>query len=222
MGALANAKDNNELGLIEEGQGIPNEPKFFRENWKKLLASSAKDKYKVVRVREKVATITNGTTLLRSPVDAKDGFYTVGSHNQFIPYLSKDWLSFPDTDQIRPDFDSLKPTCQLPREHIGQIIQFCEMIRQRKGNIVMDKDGLAFVQEPKFAYNFPLNCKGELFFNPTNLKLALTEMLRYDFVYMARESTMFEENTSPLIFGHDWTRCALVMPMKVRGDCLYD
>jgi len=221
MGALANAKDN---AVSENVKPTPkqDEPKFFRENWKKVMASTEQSKYKLIRVRDKVASITNGKILLRTPVPEDDGFYTLGSYNQMLPNQDHQWMSYPDIDQSRPDFDKLKPTCQIPREVLGQMGQFCEAVRQRKGLVMMDVNGMSMVQDGNLAYNYPFNIKNEEIFNPNHLKLALTEMLRYDFVYVAKErGSLYVEDTYPLILGHDWGRCALIMPLVGSGGYYY-
>ena len=192
------------------------EPKFFRENWKVLLATNSKDEYKLVRVRGNVASLTNGRILLRSPLECPDGFYSISGTNHLVVNEKKIWMGYPDVEQARPSFQTMKPLCQISQEVCGQLVQFCEMVRNRRGNIAINKDGGYLVQDTSLAYRFPFNLKEEVLVGPQQLKLALTEMLRYDFVYMSMEKSEDPEETNPLVFGHDWSRCALVMPLQGR------
>jgi hypothetical protein len=217
------------------------EPTFLRENWKRVLAETHSDSYRYVRVLNNVATVTNGEVLIRCPVGLSDGFYVLGP-NSDLKSIESLGLSpkkaYPDVESCRPNFERMTPSGKLPNQVVGQLIVWLEFVRAEQSNVVVTKNGFAMnlyasrVEYPlpgpnapeynhsQMAFDFrrvlgfeiPIFGEGAMF-SPKNLKLAFTEMLRYDFCYLSRHEGELSSKGAPLVIGHDWGHCALVAPI---------
>lgn len=202
----------------------PQEPTHLRENWKLIIGHrECPSRMRAVRVQGGVANVTNGSVLLRTPMPLHDGFYLFNERNELIRQEEvHPWYGYPDPLSCHQPFSKMTPSPKIDKPLVQQFIQYLEMIRQRKVNVVMDKYGVIPVarrgisgsQEEltKFGFGFELPLAGEeLVLDPYNLKLALIEMLRYDHCYLSRFHRPDYE--SPLVLGHDWEHCAVVMPL---------
>jgi len=187
------------------------EPSYLRENWKRVLATDCQDRYKFVRVIRNVATITNGKLMIRSPVPEKDGLYVITSTNSLTPTKTT-WINYPDVELVRPPFESMRPFCTLKNTVVHDMVNFAEQVRRVDGYIVIDHEWMCMRQKPEFHIKYPFKVSGDpITLSPNYLKLALIEMLRYDFVYMSREESL--DKQTPLVFGHRWDTCSLVVPL---------
>lgn len=199
---------------------VTKEPPFLVNNWKRILGR-ADDHLAKVRVIGGVATVTDGKLILRSPTNTPDGFYRIGRGSSLEPhtatgrpYMSS--ASYPDIGIFEPPLSSMKPFGQMNREGIVALIAYCEKARSldvwgldlhRDGFSINNRNGNGI--QDNFNYRFETT--GVITLQPLNLKLALTEMLRYDFCNFFRESL---GGNSPLILGHDWSNCAMVNTLR--------
>lgn len=189
------------------------QPNYLKENWKLLLSANCPDSLKYVRVANNVATITNGCTLLRCPINYPNGFYYVGEKETLVYTTPPSYFAYPDVESLEPPLQRMKPFCQLTREVIGPMITFLEEVRKLDGYVIFDKSGMMMKQDIRRYFQYPFNLEtDEVCVDPFYLKLALIEMLRYDYIVLSRERPL--ERATPLFFGIDWGRCALVMPKK--------
>jgi hypothetical protein len=199
------------------------EPNYLKENWKRVLGSeNSQGMYRVVRVHSGAATITNGKVCIRAPSPLVDGFYLFNQRNELEPQADlRAWRGYPDILTLRPPFELMTPSPRIERETVIKFTQYLEAIRPRKVNVVMDKYGVIPVARrglsaageelPTFGFGFELPLHGEeLILDPDQLKLGLIEMMRYDHCYLSRFHMADKE--TPLVLGHDWTRCALIAP----------
>ncbi len=201
------------------------EPNFLRENWKAVLGSSPKEEFRCVRVIGGVATLTNGSILLRSQISLPDGFYMLSAGNDLVPMSGGTnglkWLSYPDVETCRPQFDRVQPSPLIGRDIVRELLDFSEVVRRQnsryRSHIVMDKGGFFAADNLSFIMPFPILQSGEeILLDPFYLRLVLTEMLRYEAIHIARERD--ETRSPPIIFGLDWGHCALIRPLSARDS----
>lgn len=200
------------------------EPLYFRQNWMRLLASDCKPHLAFVRVWDGVGSITNGRVLLRTEINVPNGFYQVAVNGDLIVAGGHKGIEnpYPDVESIAPPFTSLKPFCQMNRDTVGLLMNFAEEARRRDHTVVFDRAEAYSVQwgrktkqpEESLVFPYPFGIPGEeVFINALYLKLALIEMLRYDWVCIAKEPRTLRDET-PLVIGRNWKQCALIMTAK--------
>lgn len=209
--------------LVANTNVVPiREPNYLRENWKALLGASARDELKFVRVIGGVANVTNGSVLLRSPVgQVPDGFYVISPSNDLVPAptgSSPRWLAYPDVETCRPRFDKMQPSPVIAQTIVRELLDFAEVVRRAtsryESRIVMDRGGFFAAGELSFNMPFPiLNSGEEILLDPLQLRLLLTDMLRYENgIVIAKEAGP----DTPVVFGLDWGHCGLIRPLADR------
>jgi len=195
------------------------DPPYLINNWKMLQANT--DPWQVfnryIKVTEGVASITNGEIVIRCPVSLPTGFYIVTEENEFIktpPCEDYSWTRFPDVDAARPAFERMDYTPAIPREEVHRVVEFTNFVRKnsRSGEVkvFLSGDALSMIGKEdnwlKLPYPIPVKPSG-LVFSAYNLKLAFTEMLRYDAIHIGYDNvSMYKQ---PLVIGLDWGHCAL-------------
>lgn len=200
----------------------PAQPPYLINNWRATQAQNEyQDFTKYVRVISGVASITNGGVLIRSHVDAPDGFYVITADRglrEVVPeYGMYSSRSFPDVEAFRPPFKDMDISLPIYREETTSILGFLNFLREGKedvnvsSRVHMDHRTIADTKKPDrfftFSCELPVKFEG-LIFDTTNLKLAFTEMLRYDCVHVWRDNS--PSAYPPLVIGLDWDRCVLV------------
>jgi len=200
-----------------------NNEMFLVNNWNVVLADpTANAHLRVIHVSNGVGSVTNGKVMLRCPVNAPNGFYLYNERLELIsqdPYL---WRKYPEPMGWWQRFEINAQGPYLNRELIAGLISWLEHARQLKVNVVVDKYGILPVARhgynanadtrPHFPFGFELPLGNqEVMLDPRMLKLALVEMMRYDYCHMLH-NVRYDCET-PLVLGHSWDRCALVMPV---------
>ena len=191
--------------------------------------SRNKSYLKMVRVRDGVASITDGKILLRRsmlvPDEQKPGFmraampdgaYDVKIGGALVPTYRSDWMKYPDIDLIKPrNFEDLKPLCTINNEMIGMFIEYLEEVKKHDGTIVIDNAGIWMIQNKTFGIAFPFNIGMPISLDPELLQVVFIELTRYPHVFMTREFRPADEDKqiTPLIFGLNWLHCGLIMPL---------
>lgn len=189
---------------------------------------------KIVRIRDGVASLTDGVVLLRRSVMTSqgpavpDGCYDVRLGGELVPTTNPDWMKYPDIDLCCPDGinprsgkPQIQPLCQIPNDILSFMVPLVQDIRQKyDGTVVMTKDGIYMRQNPEVGIRYQFNLPTVTVINPFYLEFVLIEMLQYPTVYLLREHRRDDgdEQRTPLIFGLDWANCGLVMPKLERGD----
>lgn len=209
----------------EDSTVVPiREPNYLRENWKAILATSEKDELQFVKIDGGVANVTNGTVLVRTPISQPDGFYILSGTNELVPSSagsSPRWLAYPDVSTCRPRFDRMVPSPLVHRDIVRELIDFAEAVRRHGSRyhvspLVIHSGGFYGADNLSFAMPFPVLPPGEeITVDPTQLKMALTSLLKYDAIHIAREDHI-PGKTFPLFLGLDWARCALLQPLVDR------
>lgn len=206
------------------------EPAFLRENWKKILGSTNeyRPELRFVRVANRVATVTNGTLIVRYPANHPDGFYVLNERNDLVESDFTHWMRYPDIEAMKPLFTSMvhTPSAENPHcirtEHIGRFLEFVGFVRDRdrlglkRGCVVLEKTGAYSRYDQGLEFKqFPcqLPIVGDfLAFDAGNLHMALVELLRYDHVIIAYENRLTRR--APLFMGQSWEKCVLIMPTE--------
>lgn len=192
---------------------------FLINNWKMLQANA--DPYAVynryVKVSEGVASITNGEVIIRCPIPLPSGFYVITEENEFVrtpPCDDYSWTRFPDVDAACPALERMDWTTWIGQTDVLRIIEFTNYARKnsRSGeiNVFIRGDKMSMIggeeQWLQLPCTIPVKPSG-LVFSAYNLKLAFTEMLRYDAVQIGYDNvSMYKQ---PLVIGLDWGHCAL-------------
>ena len=195
------------------------DPPYLINNWKMLQANA--DPYiiynRYVKVADGVASITNGSVIIRSQTALPPGFYVITEDNEFVktpPSEDYSWTRFPDVDAARPAFERIDYTPPMPKEEILRIIEFSNYARKnsRSGetNLYIRGDIMSMIGDEaswlKLPYPIPVKPAG-LVFSAYDLKLAFTEMLRYDAIHIGYDN--ISSYKQPLVIGLDWGHCAL-------------
>jgi len=195
------------------------DPPYLINNWKMLQANA--DPYVVynryVKVSDGVASITNGSVIIRCQVPLPEGFYVITEDNEFVktpPCEDYSWTKFPDVDVARPAFDRIDYTPPFPRDEVLRIIEFANYARKnsRSGetNLFVRGDAMSMIGDEntwlKLMHPIPVKPAG-LVFSAYDLKLAFTEMLRYDAIHIGYDNVSTYK--LPLVIGLDWGHCAL-------------
>lgn len=184
-------------------------PEYVRRQWARLLAERCSENLRYVRVWNNVATVTNKTVLIRTPVEMVDGLYTLslsGSLDKVAGYRE-----YPDVELLRPAFEKLRPSCKMPKADVKGFSVWLQRAREANSSVLMDKNGCCLRSEPGVRVDYPFGLPDEMLFNPTFLQLAFNSMKAYDGVYLAVEPDVVQKDR-PLIIGLNWSACALVFP----------
>jgi len=194
------------------------EPPFLRNNWKRVFATG-EEKYRYVRILRGVANVTNAHVLLRTKMPGfSDGFYSFGPSGGLVSTEPKQMLGFPDTETLRPRAEHMASSHAIQNEHVHKLVMFADEVigqdrykRYDYPEVVLDSQGMyarcnsnVFIQ-----FKFPLPFSGDgVAVKADHLKMALTECLRYDQIFIAHENN--PDKKCPVFFGVDWDCCALV------------
>lgn len=202
----------------------------------KLWPHISRDKnyLKIVRVRDGVASLTDGVILLRRSVmtphgpAVPDGCYDVRLGGELSPTTNPDWMKYPDIDLCCPDGINprsgkaqIQPLCEITNEALSFMVPLVQEIRHKyQGTVTIHKEGMYMRQNPDVGFRYPFNIPTVTTVNPFYLEFVLIEMLQYPTVYLLREHRREDgdEQCTPLIFGRDWANCGLVMPRTDQGD----
>lgn len=198
----------------------PSEPPFLRENWKKLLATAPEGRRRI-KVTNEVANLCSDAVLIRSRMPGyADGFYLFAQSGTLVSTDPSQSLDFPDVDAARPKESALGSSQAFANEYIQRLLMFVEEVRVAEkfqryeaAEIVLDGEGLYSRHNSKLfiKMNFPLPFSGDgVAVKADHLKIALTECLRYDHMYIAHENN--PDRKTPILFGLNWNSCALVWP----------
>lgn len=198
-------------GMIEKA--VTAQPKFT--NASKLFALTGREELKVVRVVQGTANLTNGHVLIRRYVGIPDGVYDVNMDGSLSPTRYAHGMRYPDIEMIRPPFETMIPSCELPNAAMGPMIQLCQEARKVDGKLILSKEGVYMLQNPQVNFAFPLGLTAPNKVDPKYFEIALIEMLQYPSVYLLQENrpTDVEGPRTPLVLGLDWGSCALLMPL---------
>lgn len=208
------------------GQRFPlKQPAYMTNNWRMLLGLiDSEDPYsqkiRYVRVKDKIATLSQKDLLFRTPLQLPDGFYEISSEADLI---------FVDVcvDAVKSPFTSAAVASEnLPREAIHNLLNWTVWRNQqspdgKSASLLVDEQGLIDESSPSERFQFRsrstpgtmvrLPIPGEpISLNAFHLRLALTEATRYDTVVIAYERQL--DQITPLLIGSDWSHCAVVMP----------
>lgn len=200
---------------------VPEEPKYIRENWRRILATDCPEHMRFVLIGDGgVATITNGKVLIRSRLDAPhhDGLYYISNQGDLVPLPRRGELGrYPDVNKVMPDFAKLAARRSqwntMFNKDIAKFLQFCEEARSLQSIIKINRDSAVALAEPetvRFEFNFGDWINAHV--DPDYLKLALIDMLKYEFIRIAREDHLRKD--TPIVLGLNWDKCALVMPQR--------
>jgi PAS domain-containing protein len=216
-------------------EGLPiftvDQPAYLLNNWRILQAQSVDAYGKYVICRNGVITITSGSCLVRFDAGVPDGYYIIDSSGRFVgvsPQAENAYtVSIPDVEVAKPISENLTRVGPISRNEVSVFIEFLNYTRQSdnlvgnraytllSGNIAKKTEMYLSCREentPEFAFSVPLPMREGGIYDTTILKLAFTEMLRYDEVYMFYDNTT--DRRTPLIIGHTWKNCALVMSSR--------
>lgn len=198
------------------------------------LTPDGKEYLNIVRVRDGVASVTNGHVLIRRSVmvenyqSVPDGCYDVRLGGELVQTRNPHGLKYPDIDLVCPDGinprsgkTQISPLCQIPKEAISFMVPLVQKIhKEYEGTVVMDKNGIWMRQNPAICMAYPFNLPTATTINPFYLEFVLIEMLQYPMIYLLREHRQEDgqEQRTPLIFGLNWANCGLVMPTKETGE----
>ena len=200
----------------------PAQAAYLTNNWRNIQADNEYSEFtKFVRVVGGVANITSGKVLVRYFLDVPDGFYLLREDKGMImvnpqfPIYSR---GFPDVEGVRPNFTLMDRTTPICKQELADFVGFLNYLRTGRVElksgvrVVMDDTrivGDAMYAEKFFTFSCDLPVKyGGLIFDANNLRLAFTEMLRYDHVYIGRENR--PDYNTPLVVGLDWGHCVIV------------
>jgi len=192
---------------------------FLHQNWRATLAHDCPAEQRYIRVEDDVATICNRALSIRVPVAAPDGFYLLNDAGALVPVMhSIAWQAYPDRLSMYQDFSKAVWSAPISHDLAREFVVWVEMVRKVPKTVYFDKIG-AFTpgEGPRFDFatmigaELPLSGE-ELAFDAYQLKLAFTEMLRYDYFYLGRE--VRPHGDGPLVIGHDWSRCAMIIPRR--------
>lgn len=200
------------------------QPNFITNNWRMIQAydgdTYTTEDYKYITVKSGVVTVRGYNMILRSPLPLPDGHYNITERNEAVlltPSELTDAYRFSkDVDIIRPTFNQIEASAPITRDEIMRFIEFLSHVRQenKRHLVVMGHEAAYMVHRQDMWYKFPITLpvKGDgLVFEANHLKLAFTEMLRYDHVFIGRDNRFGADSKLPLIIGLDWEHCALIM-----------
>lgn len=229
-----------DFALVRSGTGAfsVNQPAYLTNNWRAIQAAEQYVGYaKYIKVMGGVATITNGCILVRSRIDGlPDGFYEfddtghlVDSSTSLIESVFRPYRNYysstetpPDPEIVRPDFPNLTHTPPIAATEVREMIDFLNHVRgqhRSDTHCYVFFEGSALISASnvntwlKLSCEIPVNPDGGNF--QTNmLRLILTDMLRYEHIFVGRDNRSPPEMNirMPLVFGLDWSSCGLIKP----------
>lgn len=196
------------------------EPAYIRENWKRILSTDCPDYMRFVLVVRNVATVTNGRVLLRSKLSDEttpDGIYILDQIRRLIAVHNQTPQRYPDIRAVMPNFQNLAANrhkwSTMFNKDIVTFVGFCEQARNLRSTIHIQSDKAVAVRDPEgVRFMFKFGDYIDAFVDPDYLKLALVDMLKYEYIRIAREDCRNSE--CPLVLGITWEQCAIVMPQR--------
>jgi len=205
------------------------DPPYLVENWKAILGAEALPpqivESSMILVVDGVASILNPHIIVRCQLPVPDGCYHIGPANELLPLHAE--APVKDPGRIRPHFQAMSISQQIPRIEVHKFLNFISEVRQSdisgrlEGKVYFDETSVICRSDPRLQFRFtgvggqliPLPVRGEpVLVDAKLLKLALTEMLRYDSIVIAYENRL--DRFSPVFFGQNWDGCALVSPLS--------
>lgn len=206
------------------------QPPFLLNNWRITQGQASEGYGKYAVCRGGVITILNGGCLIRYDAGVPDGYYVIDSAGKFVgvnPQSEHAYtITIPDIELAKPIPENLLRTGPFSRDEVSTFIEYLNYIRQ-SDNLVGDSvnvllSGWSAVKVPKyyyqeselvgmpeFTFSMQLPMRIGRTYDALSLKSVFTEMLRYDSIYMFYDNTT--ERRMPLVVGHTWKNCALVM-----------
>lgn len=204
--------------VLPASTAAPSE-KFLINNWRQIMANGPRG-LGCFSVDREVATICTTRLVIRCPFTVADGFYVFGRDDKPAPVLYRSWQGYPHPRSMWEDFAAMRAGPQIHRGLCESIIVWLEQARRTKEDVMLDEHG-AFLRDGSAHFNFaelsgvPLPIAGEeIRMDPLLLKLAFTEMLRYDFFYILRSMAPEREGRVPLVLGHNWDQCAMIYDLR--------
>lgn len=215
-----------------------NQPAYLTNNWRAAQAAEQYARYsKYIKISQGVASVTNGVILLRSRLEGiPDGFYMFddggclidagpdihqGIFRTYGAYYSVSEIP-PDPDAIRPDFPNLTHTPPIQAAEVREMIDFLNHVRGQHRNdeyCLVFFEGNALISASnvntwlRLSCEIPVNPDGGNF-QANMLRLILTDMLRYEHIFVGRDNRSPPEINirMPLVFGLDWSSCGIIKP----------
>jgi len=208
-----------------------NQAPYLQHNWSQLQAFiHYQGSYRnFVKVDRGVVTLNNGRVIIRFYAGCPDGWYEMDGQGYFIssePEYRYPWKTFPDIDILTPKFYRMHKTPLIPRETIRLCLDYLNELRAC--NDLAEEDAEVFVDNRsfvemrrrqdspprEFSFGVDLPIRGDqnhgMVFHAAQLRIVMTEMIRYDAIHIAFDSDPSQGSPRPLFFGVDWGNCALV------------
>jgi len=201
------------------------QPKYLTNNWRMIQASEEYTSLKSTSIKatQGVINVVSDGLIVRNYVGSglDDGYYRISGEGVLVPSANDAavYNNFDDLDAAKPDFAYVKKTPPIPQSEIRRFVDFLGFVRnadyvsKSKRHIVCSRQSFLNTDNPGqelfFGFDMPVN--SPLLFDAHLLKLAFTEALRYDHIYIgfdARE--LNEKRGSPMIIGLDWGNCVIV------------
>lgn len=202
-----------------------NQPRYATENWKMILGlfdphDPHNARIRHIQIFNRVASIRQQKILIRTPINLPNGFYELTTTGE-LAYAG------PCDEDIRNPFTKDAPFSErIARESIAKLLGWVNWRREEheepeKCVLVFDQPGIYDEASSKFTFQFKslvrpggtvqLPIVGDpLFVKAFHLRLALTEVTRYDTVVIAYERS--PDELRPIFIGRSWSECAVVMP----------
>jgi len=178
-----------------------------------------REEIKVIAVSDNIANITNGSVLIRRPLNVPSGFYYPGRYDDVVTAPHPE-AGYPDVKGLRPDFNNLQYLGTIDRNCIATMVKACQEAMEgstedEHGNTevlgVTLEDNVIYSNK-KQRYPTPLkDFPYKVVVNPLYLDIVLKEMLNYP----SSKVLVEKARSKPLVFGQNWNQCALIMPCKV-------
>ena len=176
--------------------------------------------------------------MLRCPInDVPDGFYVFNDRGVLVDSADElgypssfysELITYPDPESVRPNFPMLEHTPPIPNAEVRKLVDFLTHVKTVVADPYRDiNDSFVFFQESALASCadphvwvdvgcvVPVKPQGG-FFRTNMLRLVLTDMLRYEYIFIGRDTRPIDPNVAarmPLVVGNDWSSCGL---LKVR------
>lgn len=202
------------------------QPAYIINNWKQLQALGFYDRYskpscRIVKVQCGIATISDGESIIRSPVSVPDGFYVISEENEFVTETPRAngylWNKMPDPDAAMPNFEALDYTPPIGKDFIAKVVEYMNYVRKmaHNENIIIEGDAMIAqgMKDSWLSLPHPVPIKGGAFLTKAALvKIVFTEMLKYEYIHIGYDNHLAENNF--LVIGRDWGHCALLEGRK--------
>jgi hypothetical protein len=183
-----------------------------------------------VYVKNGVANICDKKFAMRFSVDAPDGRYNISYDGGLLPATYDVTLGcfVPfDLEMVRPPFESMSPFCRIEnpdptKSVLTEFFPIIQIAMQKQENIYIDKRGLGLKRSGDIFFEYPFNTPHIIEVNPLYLHVAFTDALRYGIIEMYQEIRPDqEEPNTPLVIGHGWSNCSIIMPIIDRHRHCY-